>query len=381
MTVLSSCAQVGESSRVTFLGNTRLGQDVSLSALLANYHAVLCTYGAAEDRVLGIPGESLAGVVSARDLVSLYNGAPDSDLSLSTSSLDTDTVAIVGMGNVALDVARLILAPVDVLRKTDVSDTWLEMRARSRVKRVVVIGRRGPLNVSFTIKELREMIKLSAVQSVINPSDFEGVQEQLKSLERPRKRLTELLLKTMKSDQGSQEQAWELKLWRSPVSVLGEERVTGLELRNTRDSDVTERLECGLVVRSVGYSSVQADPQLPWDDTKRVISNEDGRARGCPGLYTAGWLGTGPRGVIIDTMNTAFRVAASLVSDLGGQQLTERPGLEGLGEAVRVGATSWADWQSLDTEELRRGEAKDKARDKIVRVQEMMEVIRSSRQS
>ena len=148
---------------------------------------MLCTYGAAEDRVLGIPGEFLAGAVSARDLVSLYNGAPDSDLSPAASSLDTDTVAIMGMGNVALDVARPILAPVDVLRKTDVSDTWLEMRAKSRVKRVVVIGRRGPLNVSFTIKELREMIKLPAVQSVINPSDFEGVKEQLKSLERPRK--------------------------------------------------------------------------------------------------------------------------------------------------------------------------------------------------
>ena len=379
MNALSSYAQVGESDRVNFLGNIRLGQDVSIADLLSNYHAVLCTYGAAEDRVLGIPGESLTGVVSARDLVSLYNGAPDSDLSLAASSLDTDTVAIVGMGNVALDVARLILSPVDVLSKTDVSDTWLEMRARSRVKRVVVIGRRGPLNVSFTIKELREMIKLPSVQSVINPCDFEGVQEQLKSLERPRKRLTELLLKTMKSDQVSQDQAWELKLWRSPVSVLGEERVTGLELRDTRDSDVTERLECGLVVRSVGYSSVQADPQLPWNDNTRVISNEDGRARGCPGLYTAGWLGTGPRGVIIDTMNTAFRVAASLVTDLGSQQLTERPGLQGLSEAVRTGATSWADWQRLDTEELRRGEAKDKARDKIVRVQEMMEVIRSSR--
>merc|ERR1719331_2547856 len=124
----------------------------------------------------------------------------------------------------------MILAPVEELRKTDVTDAWLELRAASRVKRVVVIGRRGPLNVSFTIKELREMIKLPAVQSVIKPSDFEGVEEQLKSLERPRKRLTELLLKTMRSDHGSQDQAWELKLWRSPVRVLGEERVTGLEL-------------------------------------------------------------------------------------------------------------------------------------------------------
>ena len=314
--------------------------------------------------------------MSARDLVSLYNGSPDSDLGL-TSCLDTDTVAIVGVGNVALDVARLILSPVDMLRKTDVSDTWLQMRANSRVKKVVVIGRRGPLNVSFTIKELREMIKLKSVQTLINPSEFDGVQEQLGKLERPRKRLTELLLKTMNIEQGSHDQSWELKLWRTPVSVLGDESVTGLELRDTRDTALTETLDCGLVVRSVGYSSVQADTQLPWDDTKRVISNEEGRARDTPGLYTAGWLGTGPRGVIIDTMNTAFRVAASLVADLTTHQLDQRQGLEGVGEGVR-GATSWADWERLDREELRRGESKGKARDKIVRIQEMMEVIRDS---
>ena len=317
--------------------------------------------------------------MSARDLVSLYNGSPDSDLGL-TSCLDTDTVAIVGVGNVALDVARLILSPVDMLRKTDVSDTWLQMRANSRVKKVVVIGRRGPLNVSFTIKELREMIKLKSVQTLINPSEFDGVQEQIGKLERPRKRLTELLLKTMNIEQGSHDQSWELKLWRTPVSVLGDESVTGLELRDTRDTALTETLDCGLVVRSVGYSSVQADTQLPWDDTKRVISNEEGRARDTPGLYTAGWLGTGPRGVIIDTMNTAFRVAANIVSDLSSQTLQDKPGRSGLQSSLE-NRTSWDDWNLLDQEEIRRGKQKGKYRDKIVSVDEMLDFLNRNKKN
>ena len=367
---------MGSDERVNFLGNVRLGENVMLSELLASYHAVLCTYGAARDRSLGIPGESRAGVVSARDLVSLYNGSPDTDLSLATC-LDTDTVAIVGMGNVALDVARLILAPVDTLRHTDVSDTWLQMRSQSRVKRVVVIGRRGPLNVSFTIKELREMIKMPAVSSVFNNSDFEGVEDKLGTLERPRKRLTELMLKTMKSGVKQEaDKCWELKLWRTPVSITGDSHVTGIELRDSRDGDgelVTDTLECGLVVRSVGYCAERADPQLPWDDTRHVITNEDGRVAACPGLYTAGWLGTGPRGVIIDTMNTAFRVAANIVADLGSRQLEERRGLAGV-----AGSTSWADWEKLDREEVRRGEKAGKSREKIVSVEEMLQIIRSN---
>ena len=366
--------QVGTNERVNFIGNTRLGTEVTLAELLSNYHAVLCTYGVADDKLLNIPGETRAGVVSARDLVSLYNGSPDWDTSLVTS-LDTDTVAIIGVGNVALDVARLILAPLDVLKETDVSDTWLEMRSKSRVKRVVIIGRRGPLNVAFTIKELREMTKLEGVQSILNPEDFDGVQEQLDSLERPRKRLTDLMLKTLKTGSNpSCDQAWELKLWRTPVSILGDEHVTGIELCDTRHKHVSETVDCGLIVRSVGYSSVSVDPDLPWDTSRHVITNTDGRVDTCPGLYTAGWLATGPRGVIIDTMNMAFKVAANIVTDLSSQQLTEKPGMSGIRQKL-TRSTSWQDWEKIDEEEVRRGKEKGKYRDKIVSVDEMMKII------
>ena len=367
--------KVGVSDRVKFIGNTRLGHDVSLSDLLSNYHAVLCTYGAAQDKQLNIPGESLAGVVSARDLVSLYNGAPHCDTSLSTC-LDTETVAIVGVGNVALDVARLILAPVHTLRTTDVTETWLEMRSKSKVKKVVIIGRKGPLNVSFTIKELREMTKLKGIKTFLSQNDFEGVKDQLSSLERPRKRLTELMLKHVsESPASSVDQCWQLKLWRTPVRILGDDSVTGIELSDSRDNKISETVDCGLVVRSVGYKSSQADPDLPWDTMTSVIPNTDGRVSQCPGLYVAGWLATGPRGVIIDTMNTAFKVAANMVEDLKRVELPNKPGSEGL--AVKLShSTTWKDWEIIDKEEVSRGEKMGKYREKIVDVQEMLQTLK-----
>ena len=377
---ISTFTKVGLQDRVEFLGNTALGRDVRLADLLENYHAVLCTYGASQDRVLGVPGENLENVVSARDLVSVYNGAPGSEGT--KVNLDTDTVAIIGVGNVALDVARMILAPVEELRKTDVTDAWLELRAASRVKRVVIIGRRGPLNVSFTIKELREMIKLPGVSTNLRPEDFEGIQAELSKLERPRKRLTELLLKSLQPPPAevATQQSWELRLWRSPVSVLGDEmgRVRGLELGDTRDPDLRETLECGTLVRSVGYISTCQDSDLPFHPERHLIPNTEGRVSQCPGLYTAGWLGTGPRGVIIDTMNTAFRVAANIVSDLKAQNLPNKPGMTGL-KASLENRTSWEDWKLLDEEEIRRGQLKGKLRDKIVSVEEMLEFIMNNR--
>ena len=376
---ISTFTKVGLHERVEFLGNTALGREVRLAELLENYHAVLCTYGASLDRELGLPGESLQNVISARDLVSVYNGAPGS--SATKVNLDTDTVAIIGVGNVALDVARMILAPLEELSKTDVTDAWLELRAASRVKRVVIIGRRGPLNVSFTIKELREMIKLPGVATNLRAEDFAGVQSELSKLERPRKRLTELLLKSLQPPaEVAAPQSWELRLWRRPLALLGDEtdRVAGLELGDPREPELREVLQCGTVVRSVGYMSRPQDPDLPFHPERHLVPNTEGRVSQCPGLYTAGWLGTGPRGVIIDTMNTAFRVAANIVADLKAQNLPNKPGMAGL-KASLENRTSWEDWKLLDEEEIRRGQLKGKLRDKIVSVEEMLEFIMNNR--
>ena len=324
-------------------------------------------------------------MMAARDVVSLYNGVPGAEEL--RVNLDTETVAVVGLGNVALDVVRMLLTPVDELRRTDVTEAWLEQLARSRVRRVVEVGRRGPLHVSFTIKELRELVKLGGTRTVVRREELAGAREALASLARPRKRLTELLLKAGEGPWDDEtvgrwaaaDREWQLRLYRSPVEVVGREQVEALVLAVNRptveggveDTGEREVLETGLVLRSIGYRSVAADPVLPFDQARGVVPNTAGRVEGAQGLYVAGWLATGPRGVIIDTMNTAFRVGAAVVEDLQGMELGEVAG------RVEVeGATDWAGWEAVDKEEVRRGEEKGRPRVKVTEVEEMLRLAR-----
>ena len=389
---ITTFSKTALSKNVNFIGNTALGREVSLDKLTANYHAVLLTYGTEEDRMLGVEGENLENVIPARDLVSFYNGLPGyEDMSV---NLDTDTVMIVGVGNVSLDVARMILSPVDKLRQTDVTERWLEQLVKSRVKRVVLVGRRGPLEVSFTIKELRELTKLEGARPVFCREDYDGVRDQLGMLARPKKRLAELLVKTALDtpDQKTQER-WSqadkecsFKLFRSPLrflagsdgmsvssAVLGVNRSDGRG--GVEHTGMEETLDCGLVIRSVGFKSVQVDPRLPFDEKKSVVPNTAGRVEGRQGLYVAGWVGTGPRGVIIDTMNTAFKVGSVMVEDIKKMELEDRLGRRGLQECLG-NSTSWEDWVKIDQEECRMGEERGKPREKVFKVEDMLSIAR-----
>jgi adrenodoxin-NADP+ reductase len=383
---INTFTKTANNPNVNFFGNMTLGTDFSLSELRASYHAVLLTYGANMDRLLDIPGEHLGNVLAAKDLVSLYNGVPGfQDLKV---NLDTDTVVVVGIGNVALDVVRMLLSPVDTLRGTDVTEAWLEQVARSRVERVVVVGRRGPLHVSFTIKELRELLKLEGTRTVVRAGDLGPVRAALAEVARPRKRLTELLLKAAAGGDGGMVERWaaarvewELRLLRSPLEVLpGQDGRTagGVLLGVNRptegggleDTGERETLATGLVLRSIGYRSVQADPSLPFDGARGVVPNSEGRVE--PGLYVAGWLATGPQGVIVDTMNSAFRVGAAVAADLrAGPRLEERLGRAGLGGRH----TGWADWLAIDAEEQRRGAGTGRSREKVTCVEEMLDLV------
>jgi len=385
---ISTFTKTAELPNVNFFGNTGLGSDISLDELRSCYNSVLLTYGAEEDRELGIPGEHLRHVTAARSVVSMYNGLPGyQDLDV---NLDTDTVVVVGIGNVAVDIARMILTPVDILRKYDTTECWLEKLVESRVKRVVLVGRRGPLNVSFTIKELRELVKLEGTRPVLHTEQYLPIKDIVPTLQRPRKRLIELLVKTAldpadkktKARWDVAEKEWELKLFRSPVEFIAGsdgESVAGVQLavnapageESVQQTDQTETIETGLVLRSIGYKSVQAEANLPFDAKKGVVPNEGGRVE--PGLYTAGWLATGPRGVIIDTMNTAFKVGANIVEDLSSSATNEKPGRAGMG--ALASSTSWSDWETLDRLEEQEGHKTGKLREKILSVPEMLQVL------
>uniref|UniRef100_A0A8C9G4C9 NADPH:adrenodoxin oxidoreductase, mitochondrial n=1 Tax=Pavo cristatus TaxID=9049 RepID=A0A8C9G4C9_PAVCR len=399
--VINTFTHTARSDRCAYYGNVTVGRDVTVGELQQAYHAVVLSYGAEDNRVLGIPGENLSGVYSARAFVGWYNGLPENrDLK---PDLSCETALILGHGNVALDIARILLSPLDFLRKTDITDCSLAALACSKVKRVWLAGRRGPLQVAFTIKELREMINLPGTQPVLNPADFTGLENAVKEAPRPRKRLTELMIKTALEKprekavmaQAAVPRQWGLKFQRSPQEVLPTPdgmRVRGVRMALTRlegsgDSAKAvptgdmEELECGLVLSSIGYRSLPLDPAVPFDTQRGIIPNNLGRVVGVPGLYCSGWVKRGPVGVIITTMNDSFDTAQSVLEDLQGGVLdvsVSREGFGAVGSILRsrgIRPVSFSEWEKIDAAEVARGKAAGKPREKMVDPQEMLRLI------
>uniref|UniRef100_A0A8C4N4S2 NADPH:adrenodoxin oxidoreductase, mitochondrial n=1 Tax=Eptatretus burgeri TaxID=7764 RepID=A0A8C4N4S2_EPTBU len=388
--VINSFTQTAHSERFTFCGNVMVGRDVMVSDLQEAYDAVVLSYGAEDDQLLRIPGEQLPGVYSARAIVGWYNGLPENkDL---MPDLNVETAVVLGQGNVALDLARILLTPVDLLRKTDITGAALDAIAESKIKRIFVVGRRGPLQVAFTIKELREMVNLQGVRTVLNPSDFEGIERVLlENIPRPRRRLTELLLKS--TPQGSAgcvgHREWGLLFHRSPVQILPTadgERVGGIhfQLNKLEASGDTmkavptgnsEDMPCGLVLRSIGYRSLPLDPDVPFDKRRGVIPNNRGRVEGRAGLYCSGWVKRGPQGVIATTMNDSFETGEAVLEDISNRSASPQAGFESIRPKLAsrgVQVVSFGDWTRIDRVEQERGLKLDKPREKILDVQEML---------
>ncbi|XP_021431298.1 NADPH:adrenodoxin oxidoreductase, mitochondrial isoform X1 [Oncorhynchus mykiss] len=440
--VINTFTQTAQHARCSFHGNVRVGKDVTVEELQEAYHAVVLSYGAEGNRTMGVPGEDLAGVYSAKDFVGWYNGLPrNSEL---RPDLSCETAVILGQGNVALDVARILLSPVDILKKTDITQHALDALAESSVRRVLIVGRRGPLQVACTIKELREMVNLPGTRPEMEASEFEGIAETLKclnstfplpkasigtiyltrnmlqtppsqscrnsadqqqSLARPRKRLTELLLKAAIETPGEEElerrnraeRAWGFRFLRKPLEVLPSTdliRAAGIRLAvNRLEGDgegvravatgEVEDVECGLVISSIGYKSLLIDPAVPFDARKAIIPNTMGRVQQTAGLYCSGWVKRGPTGVIATTMNDSFDTARTLLQDIGKGTLdvsTVKPGSQGVSALLEkrgVKPVSFSDWEKIDSEETRRGEIKGKPREKMLDVGEMLQVARA----
>ncbi|XP_062615364.1 NADPH:adrenodoxin oxidoreductase, mitochondrial-like isoform X3 [Saccostrea cucullata] len=357
-------------------------------------------YGADDDRTLAIKGEDNPNVISARSFVGWFNGLPqDKDLPV---DLDVENVVILGQGNVALDVARILLTPISILQKTDISQHALDALSRSRVKKVYIVGRRGPLQVAFTIKELREMTKLPDCRPVIHKEDVENLDQVIKDLPRPRKRLTELLYKICMApsdtdtriwSQASRE--WELRFRLSPVEINQREgKVTGVQFcvnqlqgddlinKKAVATSATEHIDCGLVFRSIGYKSVPIDPSLPFDTNKGIIPNKKGRVKDKPGLYCSGWVSTGPVGVILNTMTGGFETGKIILKDLEDGVITSE-GKQGnkmikeILESKGKQMVTFLDWDKIDEEEMKRGSVLGKPREKITDISEMLTVAKS----
>ncbi|POR36631.1 NADPH:adrenodoxin oxidoreductase, mitochondrial [Tolypocladium paradoxum] len=419
--------EIASSPNFRFVGNVSVGRPghaaehciVRLESLMRHYDSILMAYGASEDKKLGIPGEStLSGIYSARQFVGWYNGLPDC-AGLEPELARGDEAVIIGQGNVALDVARILLEDIDVLRKTDIAEHALAQLAKSRVRRVHVVGRRGPMQAAFTIKEVRELMKLADV--AFHPVDRSLVPQDLKALPRASRRLMEVVLKgSPASLQPRASKSWSLDSCLSPKLFLGhrdtptavastEFDVTSLEAPFDPQSRVattgrTLILPSDVVFRSVGYKSVAlpgfAEAGIQFDGRRGVVSNDglgramrlvsDGNAAGAaaqqvPGMYCAGWVKRGPTGVIASTMQDAFATGDAIVQDWlsGARFLRCDPSHRAGGwEAVAREAgpsaalsVSWDQWRKIDGAERGRGRRVGKEREKFTSTVDMLSAV------
>ncbi|GAA5877028.1 hypothetical protein JCM8547_007496 [Rhodosporidiobolus lusitaniae] len=415
--------------RFRFFGNVLIGSSYSstlsssspassaaqipLSSLRPHYDALLFTYGAALDRPLSIPGETtFANVFSARSFVNWYNGHPYHAEALSPS-LDLsklEHVTVVGQGNVALDVARMLLKSVDDLREFDVPDYALAELSRSKVKRVDIVGRRGPLQLAATTKELRELMNLPGVafemdQALLEQAVREVEENPKMEGGRMRKRAMGLLKGGSKTPLAEAEKSWAFEFLRSPVDLLpsssdpakvgavryalnelaapSDPATTTIDpnLLQARATGETVEQKTDAVFKSVGYRSVGIEG-LPFDEKRGVVRNSEGRVTDeygerVDGLYTSGWVARGPTGVIATTMFDAFATADIVASDLSSlpSPSSERPELpiEQLRGSARV--VSWEDWEKIDRVEREKGREMGKLREKFSSVKEMLDVL------
>jgi len=391
--------KIAANPAVRFFGNVTIGQDLSRADLLRCYHAVIYAYGAETDRALGIPGEHLAGSHAATDFVGWYNGHPD--YRERAFDLSQESVAVIGMGNVAVDVVRILARTPEELGSTDITDYALDALRLSRVREIYMIGRRGPVQGAFTNPELKELgemdgadIRVRADELVLDPAS----ERLLAGHKAAEKNLTTLRHFAARAGTGKP-RTIHVRFLLSPVELQGRRRVERLMLgRNRlvagRNGDLKaeatgdrETLPVGLVFRSVGYFG-SALPGVPFDPGRGIIPNDRGRVTGPAGQpeageYAVGWIKRGPSGVIGTNKPDAVETTDLLLEDARAGTLNAAPepeptAVERLLADRGIRVVSWADWLKIDELERRQGAAAGRPRLKLTRVEDMLAVLETS---
>ena len=380
---------------VRYFGNVTLGEDVSVEELRARYDQIVYAVGAQSDRRLGIPGEDLEGSHAAFDFVGWYNGHPD--FRGARFDLGCEHVVVIGNGNVAIDVARILVLSPDRLARTDIADHALAGLRDSRVGRVTLLGRRGPAQASFTNPELREFGRLDEVSAEVDGRELEleATSEAAIAGDAVKTRNMATLRGYADSAPGDGDRVVRFRFLVSPLEIVGEGgRVAGVRIVRNRlvarddgymravGTGETEVVPCGMVVRSVGYRGKPL-PGVPFDERRGIVPNEGGRVvRGAGGVvrgeYVVGWAKRGPSGVIGTNKADAAATVALMREDLGaGVVAGGRGGRGDLADLLRERGVCRVDhegWNRLDAHETARGKAQDRPRVKLCSVAEMLEV-------
>jgi ferredoxin--NADP+ reductase len=383
-----------------FFGNVNFGTDLTRADIERHYHAAIFAVGAQTDKMLGIPGETLSGSHAATEFVGWYNGHPD--YVHYKFDLTQETAVVIGVGNVAMDVARILARSYDELRTTDIADYALEALKESRIKTVYVLGRRGPAQAAFTNPEIKELGEIVNADLIIEPREVELDPLSKAYLESPEAdtkdvKNVEIMRTLSQRPLAGKPRQVIMRFLTSPVEIIGSDKVEAIKLvRNqlsarsdgslsARATDETEIIPAGLVFRSVGYYGV-ALPDMPFDQRGGVIPNDHGRivdgSETQTGLYCVGWIKRGPSGIIGTNKPDSIETAKLVLDDaLTGALLIPEDAdpacIEDLLQQRGVEYVTYADWQVLDGLERYNGEAAGRPRVKFTNITEMLDALRT----
>jgi ferredoxin--NADP+ reductase len=378
-----------------FYGNLEFGRDLTRADLERHVHAVLYACGAQTDKRLGIPGEDLAGSHSATEFVAWYNGHPDfRDRSF---YLTAERVAVVGVGNVAVDVARILCLTPEELRETDMADYAIEALSRSRVKEVSILGRRGPVQAAFTTVEVKELGELPGADVIVHPQEAaidEASAEELAAARAATRAKVEIVQEFSRRTPSGKPRRLAIRFLVAPLELTGDGRVSGLRLAKnrlvkdangaitTQATGEVEEMAAGLVFRSVGYRGV-ALRDVPFDPRTGLIPNLKGRVLDAPGgsplagHYATGWIKRGPTGVIGNNKADSVETVNLLLEDVAAGALPtpaspDPAALDALIRERQPAFVSFADWKRLDALEVERGKPLGRPRVKFTSIDEML---------
>ncbi|MFD6363646.1 FAD-dependent oxidoreductase [Streptomyces roseolus] len=386
--IITALHQVLDKPQVRLFGNIDYGTDVHLDDLRSFYDAVVFSTGAMADRELKIPGVELKGSLGAADFASWYDGHPDVPR---TWDLSAEKVAVLGVGNVALDIARILAKTADELLPTEIPANVYEGLKANKALEVHVFGRRGPAQAKFSPMELRELDHSPTIEVIVNPEDIDYDEGSI--AERRKNKQTDMVAKTLENwairDVGDRPHKLFLHFFESPVEILGENgEVVGLRTErteldgtgNVKGTGVTTDWDVQAVYRAVGYLSDEL-PKLPWDTISGTVPDEGGRvmegSEPMPSTYVTGWIRRGPVGLIGHTKGDANETVANLLEDfVAGRLLTpaspETDAVVAFLEGKGLTYTTWEGWYALDAAEKALGEPQGRERVKIVEREDML---------
>jgi ferredoxin--NADP+ reductase len=385
-----------------FFGNVEVGADLTITELRSRYHAVIYAFGAAGDRTMGVPGEQLAASHSATEFVGWYNGHPD--FSDRKFDLSARTAVVVGNGNVALDVARMLTAPHDRLASTDIADHALDALASSAIEEVVVIGRRGPAHAAFSAAELAELPELAEVDVVVDPADLRDDAATGGGFTREdpmTRRKLDALARLAAGHRKGLRRRVNLRFRLSPVEIVGPDRVEGIRVRRNElvedesgmilavPTDDEEMISAQIVVRAVGYRGVPLD-DVPFDQVRGVIPNDSGRVLDeiggmqRPGEYVCGWIKRGPSGIIGTNKKDSQETIDALLADHAAGLLPEprHPGPASIVDLLHERAPhhlAYRHWRAIDDHERALGGQSGRPRVKLTSTRELLDIARAAR--